>query len=64
MLIMNCDYEDRPNFAKKRYFILMAFLGMSSFYRIKILSKMYETKFTVEKHVESVNPDMRFVNPF
>ena len=51
MLIMNCNYNDRPNFAKKRYFFLMSMLGLGSLFRNSLRSKLYETNYIVEKHV-------------
>ena len=55
MLIMNCEYNDRPNFTKKRYFWLMTLLGLSVVYRNGLRKKLYETDFIVEKHVEAID---------
>ena len=33
MMIMNCSYNERPNYTKKRYYFLMSLLGLSSLYR-------------------------------
>ena len=57
MLIMNCSYNDRPAFAKKRYFTIMAFLGLSSIYRNGLSKKLFETTYSIEKHVESIVAD-------
>ena len=59
ILVMNCSYSDRPAFAKKRFFILATLLGLSSVYRNGLRSKLFETTFTVEKHVESVKIDLK-----
>lgn len=55
MLIMNCDYSERPNFAKKRYFTLMTLFGLGSLYRNSLRRRLHETNFYVEKHVESID---------
>jgi len=56
MLIMNCNYNDRPDFAKKRYFTIMTLFGLSSLYRNSLRRRLFETNFYVEKHVESIDP--------
>jgi len=59
ILVMNCSQNERPAFAKKRYFLLTAFLGLSSFHRNKMNSKLFETTFKIEKHVESVKAEFK-----
>ena len=56
---MNCNYSERPAFAKKRYFLLTALLGLSALHRNKMNSKMFETTFKIEKHVESVKAEFK-----
>ena len=57
MLIINCDINDRPDYLKKRYFMLMTMLGLGSIYRNKINAKLFMSDFRVEKHVVSINGD-------
>ena len=59
ILVMNCNYSERPAFAKKRYFLLTALLGLSALHRNKMNSKMFETTFKIEKHVESVKAEFK-----
>lgn len=54
MLIMNCDYYERPNFVKKRYFLLASLLGCGAFLRNGLQRKIFETNYDVSKHVEGI----------
>ncbi len=55
MLIMNCRYDERPNFVKKRYFWLMTMLGLSTVYRNGLSSKLHEANFSIEKHIDVID---------
>ena len=48
---MNCNYNDRPSYAKKRYFFLMAMLGLGSKFRWELEYELYEYNYMIEKHV-------------
>ena len=54
MLILNCDYYERPNFVKKRYYLLASLLGCGAFLRNGLQRKVYETNYAVDKLVESI----------
>ena len=54
MLIMNCDYYNRPNFIKKRYYLLASILGCGAFVRNGLQKKIHEASYAIEKHVDSV----------
>ena len=54
MLIMNCDYNERPNFVKKRYYFLASLLGCGAFIRNGLHRQIYEANFLIDKHVEAI----------
>ena len=55
MLITNCEYNERPAFLKKRNFLFWTLLGLGASFRNELESKLHETEYTIEKHVQSLD---------